>query len=185
MLFTGHILINPFVSSSRPYIAPRQGLLPLLPVEMTMVNDLPIMINSGRARIPYGQPRMFLYFLDDNAWVPERAGIWVAGRSTTEIILRSGERFVRLDVTLKSLVPNRVTLSAGAGERTVDLVPDRPTSVSLQTRGWYARSGVGTLLTVETSDGAVPRLLDPASGDTRFLGVLMQLNGIVPSVGAP
>jgi hypothetical protein len=57
--------------------------------------------------------------------------------------------------------------------------------VSLQTRGWYARSGVGTLLTVETSDGAVPRLLDPASGDTRFLGVLMQLNGIVPSVGAP
>jgi hypothetical protein len=184
-LFTAHILINPFVSSSRPYIAPRQGVLPLLPVEMTMVNDLPIMINSGRARIPYGEPRMFLYFLDENAWLPERAGIWVAGRSKTEIIFRSGEQFARLDVTLHSLVPNRVTLSAGTGSRTVQLEPNTLTTVSLQTRGWYARSGVGTLLTVETSDGAVPRLLDPAHGDTRFLGVLMQLRGVGTAVGRP
>jgi hypothetical protein len=184
-LFTAHILINPFVSSSRPYIAPRQGVLPFLPVEMTMVNDLPIMINSGRARIPYGEPRMFLYFLDENAWVPERAGIWVAGRASTEIIVRSGGRFLRLDVTLTSLVPNRVRLSAGAGTRTVQLAPNTATTVSLPTRGWYARSGVGMLLSVETSDGAVPRLLDPTAGDTRFLGVLMQLNGVVGALGRP
>jgi hypothetical protein len=181
-LFTTHILVNPFVSSSRPYIAPRQGALRLLPVEMTMVNDLPIMINSGRARIPYGEPRMFLYFLDDHAWVPERAGIWVEGRSKTEIIARSGERFARLDVTLQSLVPNRVSLSAGAGSRTVDLEPRAITTVSLPTRTWFARGGASLLLTVEPGEGAVPRLLDPTQGDTRFLGVLMQLKGIVAGV---
>jgi hypothetical protein len=182
-LFTAHILVNPFVSSSRPYIAPRQGVLPWLPVELTMVNDLPIMINSGRARIPYGEPRMMLYFLDENAWVPERAGIWVAGRSSTEIIVRSGERFIRLDLTLRSLVRNRVTLSAGAGVRVIDLEPDTLTTVSLQTRGTYARGGVNTLLSIGTSGGAVPRLLDASAGDTRFLGVLMQLRGISSGVG--
>ena len=182
-MFTAHILINPFVSSSRPYLAPRQGLLPLLPVEMTMVNDLPIMINSGRGRVPYGDPRLYLYFLDDNAWLPERAGIWVAGRAHTEIIIRSGEPFIRLDVTLRSLVPNTVTLSAGAGERTVNLAPGEIVTVSLRARGWYARSGVGSLLSVETSDGIVPRLVEPGNPDNRFLGVLLQLNGVYATVG--
>ena len=184
-MFTAHILINPFVSSSRPYLAPRQGLLSLLPVEMTMVNDLPIMINSGRGRVPYGDPRLYLYFLDDNAWLPERAGIWVAGRSRTEIIIRGGEQFSRLDVTLRSPIPNTVTLSAGAGERTVNLEPNTLTTVSLRTRNWYSRKGVGCLLTVETSDGIVPRLVEPGSTDGRYLGVLLQINGTVAAVNPP
>jgi hypothetical protein len=83
-LFTAHVLINPFVSSAKPWVHPQRGLLRLLPVEMTMVNDLPVMIHSGYGRVPYGRdPGLYLYFLDDNVWLPERAGIWVAGRACT------------------------------------------------------------------------------------------------------
>jgi hypothetical protein len=65
----------------------------------------------------------------------------------------------------------------------IDLEPDTLTTVSLQTRGTYARGGVNTLLSIGTSGGAVPRLLDASAGDTRFLGVLMQLRGISSGVG--
>ncbi len=176
-IFTAHILINPFVSSTRPWLAPRQGLLHLLPIEMTMVNDLPIMINSGRGRVPYGQnPRLLLYFLDDNAWLPESAGIWVAGHARTEIIVRTGEYLSRLEVKLQSLVPNTVTLSAGHETKTVHLEAGSHATVSLVPKGSYSRQGVGHLLTVRTTAGAVPRFATPGSTDGRFLGVLMQLS---------
>ncbi len=54
-LFTSQILINPFVSSARPWVHPQRGLLRLLPVEMTMVNDLPVMVRNGYGRVPYGR----------------------------------------------------------------------------------------------------------------------------------
>ena len=53
VLFTAHILVNPFVSSRATYTYSQLGALRLLPVELTMVNDLPVSLHVLRRHIPH------------------------------------------------------------------------------------------------------------------------------------
>ncbi len=122
-----------------------------------------------------------MYFLDDNAWLPERAGIWVAGRARTQIIVRSGDPLSTIQLTLSTLVPNTVTASAGGSRKTVTMEPGAVTVLSLDARGAYSQYSTSYLLSVEASDGGVPRLLSPDSNDGRFLGVLLQIAGRLQS----
>ena len=81
------MLVNPFVAAKYPYLTTEKGPARRLPIELTMVHDLPYMLDAGRARIPYGHdPTMFLYYLDQNAFPPEPPGMWVsgAGRADSE-----------------------------------------------------------------------------------------------------
>ena len=60
LLFVAHILVDPFVAVKRPWLYGDRGLLRALPVELTMVNDLPVMLDQGsvadslrpRSRVP-------------------------------------------------------------------------------------------------------------------------------------
>ena len=144
-----------------------------------MMNDLPVMVNTGHGRVPYGEnPAFYLYFLDDNAWLPERGGIWVAGKARTEIVVRSSEALDTLRVTLEAPVLNRVTVSAGGPVRTVTIDRGEAVTVSLRPRGSYSEQSISYLLSVNTTQGVVPRLSTTGSGDGRFLGAFMTLSGI-------
>ncbi len=179
-LFLAHVLINPFVSAKSPWTIAQRGLLRGLPVELTMVNDLPVMLQASRARVPYGtDPVLFLYFLDDHTWSPEPAGLWVAADETTEIIVRTGEPLDRLTVTLQAAAENHVRIGAGGPVRELTLTPGTLTTVSVPTRGVATRGSYAYLLVVSTTAGAVPALVDPNSRDSRYLGVLVQLQGHV------
>ena len=181
-LFTAQILMSPFVSAKQPYLAPQHGMLRWLPVELTMVNDLPIMLDAPRARVPFGRdPTLLLYFLDDNAWLPEPPGVWIAGGSRADIVVRTDQPLAHLVVTLDAPVPNRVTLEAGGPVQTVSVGPGRPATVTLQVGGVQARQSWACLLSVRTTSGFVPRLSTPGSADGRFLGVAMQLSGRIGS----
>ena len=84
-LFLVQILTNPFVAAKQPYLSVEHGALRWLPVELTMVNDLPIMLDGARSRVRYGRdPQLLLYYLDHSAWLPEAPGNlghrWRAGR---------------------------------------------------------------------------------------------------------
>ena len=78
-LFIAHILMNPFVAAKRPYLNTERGLLRVLPVELTMVDDLPAALIRSRHRIPYhSEPELLLTLLDGNV---DRSGpleLWVA-----------------------------------------------------------------------------------------------------------
>ena len=179
LLFVAHILVDPFVAVKRPWLYGDRGLLRALPVELTMVDDLPVMLDQGRSRIRYGRDREFLlYFLDDRAARPDESGIWVSGRSHAEVVVRSAVRLVALEVELRSPVGDRVTLAAGGASRTVDLDPGRPAYIQLPVSSVYARSGYGFVLSVITRNGFVPRLRDSTNGDGRFLGVALQMTGV-------
>ncbi len=121
--------------------ATERGLLRALPVELTMVNDLPIMNDASRSRVPYGRdPELLLYYLDHNAYPPEAPGIWVTGGRRADIIVRTNHRpFAEVEVTLLSRVANTVTVELGGDRRDVDVGANRPTSVTLVPRGVYAR----------------------------------------------
>ena len=184
MLFVVQILVNPFVAAKQPYLNVERGPLRLLPVELTMVNDLPIMLDAGRARVRYGQdPTLLLYYLDHNAYLPEPPGIWVTGGRRADLIVRTDHRPLEtVRVTLTSRVANRVDVELGGDSVSVELEAGRARTVTLEPRGVYARRSWAYLLSVETSDGFVPRLVEPNSRDQRYLGVAVRLDAASATV---
>ncbi|HEY8536008.1 MAG TPA: hypothetical protein VIL25_06150, partial [Vicinamibacterales bacterium] len=154
------------------------GLFRLLPVEMTMLNDLPVLLNPPRARRSNPpDPRLMLYFLDDNAWI-EPGRIWIRGRARAEIVVRSVERMGAFRVAMRSRVPNVVTVSAGRGRERVTLSPGERVVVHVRANDAYSRNARACLLSIEAADGVVPQLVDPDSSDGRFLGVEVEITGV-------
>ena len=51
-LFTAKMLVNPFVAAKFPYQTTERGFARRLPVELTMANDLPVMLVGPSARTP-------------------------------------------------------------------------------------------------------------------------------------
>ena len=178
-LFVAQILVDPFVAASRPWQNTQRGLFRVLPVELTMVNDLPVQLDQGRSRIRYGDdPQLLLYYLDDNAWRPEGAGIWVAGESRADIIVRTFPPLAELEITLRSPVANAATVTVDGSRLHTELTPNETMTLRVPIDGVFARGAQTFVLTVETESGFVPQLFRPGSRDGRFLGVQVGLEGI-------
>ena len=178
-LFTAQILVDPFVAAKRTWQHAEQGLFRVLPVELTMVNDLPVRLDQGRARIPYGSdPTLFLSYLDRKAWRPDASGIWIAGAARGEIVVRVNPPIAELAVTLRSPIPNTVTVTVDGNRHRAQVPPNTPVNVRIPVQGVYAAGAQNFLLRVETDRGFVPQLTDRRSRDQRYLGVSLELTGI-------
>ena len=82
-LFVMRIVANPFYASTHPSEHSKSGIFRRLPIELTMVNDLPINLQPDRTRQPLGgTPPIFAYFIDDNIYNREGDAFWVKGEST-------------------------------------------------------------------------------------------------------
>ena len=186
--FIAQILVNPFVASKYVYQFPDHGLLRLLPVELTMVNDLPINLDRSRSHLFYStSPTILLYLLDQNAYPPEVGGIWVAGQARADIIVRTDRPIARLGVQLSAPIANRVTLTLNGASSVSAIKAGVPATVWLSAPGVYAHRSDSYLLSVSTTNGFVPALTDPTSTDPRYLGVFLTLTAdLVPAPeGAP
>ena len=178
-LFTAQILVDPFVAAKRTWQHAEQGLFRTLPVELTMVNDLPIRLDQNRSRIPYGSdPTLLLSYLDHNAWRPDTSGIWIAGDARSEIVVQVNPPLSELAITLRSPIPNIVTVTVDGNRYRAEVRPNTPVSVRLPVQGVYAAGTQNFLLSVETDSGFVPQLRDVRSRDQRYLGVALELAGI-------
>ena len=94
-LFTAKLVLNPFYASHRPAEHVKHGPLRWLPIEKSLLNDLPINVTPERVRIQLaGEPRISAYFLDDNAYPPEGEWFWVKGGSRADLLLRGSGREV-------------------------------------------------------------------------------------------
>jgi len=181
-LFTARMLIDPFGAAKFPFQITERGPARRLPVELTMANDLPVMLDSQnpRARIPYGQnPTLLLYFLDRNAYTPEPAGIWVSGSGRADILVRSEQPLAKIVVSAQSRVRTVFNVSAGGVEITVTIAPGKPVRLDVPAEGVRAFNSYAYLLSARSSDAFVPHLLDPGSNDWRNLGVQVQLTPVV------
>lgn len=176
-LFLGPVLTNPFVAAKSPWLTSQRGALRALPVELTMINDLPIALNQRRTRVTNpDDPDTLLYLLDSHTFDPEPEGIWVEGRARGDIIVRTGRPRPYLRVTLHCPIRNVVTLRAGGPARRVSLEPGSTVSVWVAARWVRARAETAAcLLSVRTATGFVPHLMDPSSTDPRFLGVQVRI----------
>jgi len=91
-LFVAPMVMNPFVASFRPNENAKAGPLRMLPVELTLLNDLPVATEGdSRARVwmgdlGLGDAGFLVSFLDDNAYGREEdRSFWTRGDSRAEI----------------------------------------------------------------------------------------------------
>ncbi len=179
-LFTAQLVLNPFTASFHPGDYAKHGPLRLLPVELTMVNDLPINTDSSRVRIWFGDgggandPGFQIYFLDDNAFgrEPDKS-LWVRGESRAEFLIKTDRPMKRLVLMLKA-GPVATTVKASVGGRSQEaaLSPgdSQQVTFALDPGFWYQARAFVWVVSISSSDGFVP-IFHGQDTDTRFLGV--------------
>ena len=196
--FTAPIISNPFFATFHPAEHSKTGLYRALPVELTLLNDLPVNVNPSRIKQPLGgTPPIQAYFLDDNAYGREIDAFWVRGESRADLMLRAPVvtevreqqevvrplRVPRLEVILETgPLPNRVTVKSAAETQLVDLPAGTRRSVTIEMPSglpYKAFPELPTnyvyLLSIHSESGFVP-MFQGLSGDSRFLGVFVHLN---------
>jgi hypothetical protein len=194
-IFTAQLIANPFYSSFRPETHAKYGLFRLLPVELSLVNDMPVNVTPSRAKQPLaGTPPVLAYFLDDNAYNREGEWFWVRGESRADVILRAPARphpdgaFTSLALTALDV---EVATGAAAAVVSIDTGAERvrvtPGANGTQTvrvampEGFPYKAVPGQPLnrvyeiSIAASDGFIP-LFDEGGRDTRFLGARIRIS---------
>jgi hypothetical protein len=193
-IFTAKLTLNPFYTSFNPSEHAKSGPLRLLPVELTLLNDLPVAADAARSRRSLGGvPPVAAYFIDDNAYLPEGDSFWVRGRARADVLLRApaqaldgGQpsslrvRGLLLELT-NGLRRNRVAVWSGYWRTRVDLAPGEVRTLEITPAGGvpykpniYPTNYIYSF-SVSTTEGFVPFLEEPGSSDSRYLGVLVKV----------
>lgn len=189
-LFTAKLVVNPFYSSFHPGEPAKAGPLRLLPIELTLLNDLPVSGDVDRARRTIGgDPPLAAYFPDDGAYVPEGEFFWVRGGARADVILRAPApdarplkiRLLSIEVTNGS-VPNRVRIGGGFDSETMTLEPGEVRTVEISPGGgvpfkpWIHPTNYVYAISISTSAGSAPFLDNVGqSTDSRYLGAMVKL----------
>lgn len=199
-LFTAQIVLNPFYASRNAGEHAKAGPLRLLPVELTLIHDLPVAHNPNRFKQPLGgSPPVLAYFVDDNAYDREGEWFWVKGRSTAEVVLRgavedAGEgKFISKKISRLNLeirnggAPNRVVVSSGRESQMLEMTAGELRRMALAVRDGvpYKRDIQPTSylykISIGTSNGFVPFLEVPCekpgacADDNRYLGAMIHV----------
>ncbi len=184
-LFVGGIVLMPFAAAAHPDEHSKTGLARLLPVELTNVNDLPIDTDRSRVLVWYGDnpglgdPGFQIYYLDDNVYGREAdKSFWTRGGSQAEVLLKTDRPMRQLQLTLSAgPAPASGTIRLAGRSYGYDLAAGASHTVTLalgqgfpykMDREIPARVWV---LAITCRGGFTPILVDPASSDTRYLGV--------------
>ena len=172
-LFTARIALNPFYSSFNPASHTESGPQRLLPVELTLLNNLPITTRSERVRVWFGtSPRFQVYFLDDNAYPREGEAFWVRGDSRTDLVLKAVDPATKLRLTVHGgSTAVHVAASVSGASVSKDLASGESALLELPLPSGFPYQGARAWsVTVSVSGGFVPMFTD-GSRDNRFLGV--------------
>ena len=127
-LFVAPMVLNPFAASFHPADNAKSGPLRRLPVELTLVNDLPVNNEPQHARLWFGDtgkgdPGFLVYFLDDNAYDREAdKSFWTRGRARAEFIIKTDKPIRRATFTV-SAGPVATDVHVTIGRRSQDAAP--------------------------------------------------------------
>jgi hypothetical protein len=183
--FVGAIVLNPFYSSIVPAERTKAGPLRMFPFELTNVNDLPINTETARVRIWYGDnpgigdPGFQIYYLDDNAYLREAdKSFWVRGESRAEVLIKAEHPFRRLQLTLSAgQIGTDATVTLHGKSEHVSLAPGQAQQLTLDLGPGFpykkdeAEPVYVWVMSIASTKGYTPILLEPESRDTRYLGV--------------
>jgi hypothetical protein len=184
-LFVAPMVLNPFVASFHSEDNAKSGPLRLLPVELTLVNDLPVNNEEDHRRLWFGDlgkgdPGFLVYFLDDNAYdrEPDKS-FWTRGRARAEFIIKTDKPIRRAMFRVTAgPVATDVRLSIGRRSEDVHLEPGdtRDVTFSMPPGLPYEKEVQALVWTasVSSSTGFTPVFFDANSTDSRYVGVRVQ-----------
>ena len=174
-LFVAPMVMNPFVAAFKPAGNADRGPLRLLPVELTLLNDLPIFTDPERGRMWFGDlgqgdPGFFVSFLDGNAFGREAdKSFWTRGESRADIVIKTNRPIQRAIFTIAAgPVPADVTISLAGRSQSLHLEAGETQQVAIaMPPGFpYEKEIQGGLLwkaSVSTSSGFTPIFYDPST----------------------
>jgi hypothetical protein len=178
-LFTAPLVLNPFATSFHPGDPAKHGPLRLLPVELTLVNDLPVNTEGPTKVLVWfgdhegqGDPAFQVYFLDDNAYgrEPDKA-FWVKGESRAEFLIKTDRPMKRLSLTLRpGPLDTTVDVSVAGRTQRVVVKDSQQVAFDLPAGFWYQARAYVWVVSISSSTGFVPIFFGHPT-DTRFLGV--------------
>lgn len=182
-LFVAPIVLNPFAASFRPAEIAKAGPLRLMPVELTLLNDLPVFTEPDRSRVWFGDlgqgdAAFLVTFLDDNIYGAEMdKSFWTRGDSRAELVLKTDRPIRKATFMLAAgPVPVDVAVTIGGRSQSLHLDAGQTTQLSMSMPPGlpYEKEIRGGLLwkaSVTTRGGFTPLFHDPATTDARYLGV--------------
>jgi hypothetical protein len=181
-LFVAPMVLSPFVASFHPANNAKSGPLRLLPVELTLVNDLPVNNEPEHARLWFGDtgqgdPGFLVYFLDNNAYDREAdKSFWTRGRARAEFIIKTDRPIRRATFTLTAgavATDARVTIGRRSQEVHLDAGDTRDIVFSMPPGLPYEKEvrAIAWTASVSSSSGFTPIFFEPNSSDSRYLGV--------------
>jgi hypothetical protein len=199
-LFVAPLLNNPFYTSFYPGEHTKTGLYRWLPLELSLVNDLPVNVSPSRSRQPIGgSPPLSAYFMDDNAYSREQEWFWVRGESRADVMLRApaplettaeGERarplrVPRMEVTLETGPrANQVTIRTAVVTQVVEVPANDRRSVVVEMGPGlpykpYPENPTNYVyaISIANTAGFIP-LFEGGGRDNRFLGINVKLTPI-------
>jgi hypothetical protein len=152
--FTAQLVLNPFYVSLEPGEHTKSGALRMLPIELTLLHDLPVAQERDRMKKlvgpPAPAPQTLAYFVDHNSYPPEETApksndwwFWVKGHAKAEIVLRGPiaslgnndwmtKAITRLTLEVRNGgAANRVTVATGSESQTFAMTPGELRVVTL------------------------------------------------------
>jgi hypothetical protein len=181
-LFVAPMVLNPFVASFTPNENAKAGPLRLLPVELTLLNDLPVWTEPERARLEFGEgstqnPAFLVSLLDDNAYGREAdRSFWTRGDSRADVVFKANQAIRRAVFTIAAgPVPVDVTIRLGGRREDVhvDAGGVQQISMAMPAGVIFEKEVEGVHLwyvTVTTKGGFTPIFYDQNASDPKYLG---------------
>jgi hypothetical protein len=184
-IFIAQIIVNPFSSSAYPATHAKKLPFRMLPVEMTMINNIPTNTNPAAFRIIAGIPphRGYLHFLDDNFHPKsEPEGIWTVGSRTTEMILKTYFPAKKIIVHLLNnpRLSNEITVKVEGQKKKIALHANQRGKLEFTVgRGFQIKAIHLYKIKIKAQKGAIPYFEEKDSKERRYIGVFFSLE-IIP-----
>jgi hypothetical protein len=186
-LFVAPSVLNPFTASFKPADIAKAGPFRALPVELTLLNDLPVFTEGeARSRVAFGgvaggDPEFLVSFLDDNAFDREAdRSFWTRGDSRADLVFKVGGPMKDAVFTVAAgPVPIDVTIAVDGRSASMHLEPGESTQASVPMPGGllYEKEVEGARLhtvRIDTTGGFTPIFFDAKSSDVRYLGARLK-----------
>lgn len=182
-VFLSPILLSPLQTSSSPSMHAKKFPFTLLPLEYTLINDLPTNTTPSAHRQRWGTPLFedrFLYFLDDNTNPKQRRenGWWTYGDQKADMVLRTFFPVKEVIVHLLNNPRRDNLITVTLDGKTQSIVLD---SFQKGTLRFTVGDGFVILVShqyrfkVKAAKGSLPYHEIEASDELRHLGVFFEL----------
>lgn len=186
-VFLTPILVSPFEAARHPGEHATSGPYKWLPVELSLINDLPTNNDPEKFRQRF-EDSFLGYFLDNNTWGRESVsggglGFWVRGGTCAEMVVRTRIPLEELTVRVynKIGVPNRVRVCVPGGCDTSEYAPGEKKILTLPAGRGFPYEDFGArsycyLVSIHPERGEVPMLRRRGERDQRYLGAFIHIS---------